>query len=211
MVGVILETLNAKKLIAFGVFILIAQTSFFLIGGLISPAPNTHEQILLSKCVDRENRKDKWFFLRPHSSNQTCREILDDDPLEEIGASKNITADNIVFVAQFPHPRSGFDLKMTRWFQQVIAVLNLDIKQKYNIESHSKLGSADEFKFYDCEVLPLFTLGSCHHENYLVNIRIPMDIDNKVNHEIGLLQDVWMVEIHQNGGFTMVSFNTIKR
>lgn len=75
-------------------------------------------------------------------------------------------------------------------------------------QTHSKPGSVDEFRFYDCEVLPLFTLGSCHHQNYLVNIRIPMDIDNKVNHEIGLLQDVWMVEIHQNGGFTMVSFNT---
>lgn len=74
-----------------------------------------------------------------------------------------------------------------------------------NSDSHSSPSSKDEFKFYDCEVLPLFTLGSCHHQNYLVNIRIPRDIDNKVNHEIGLLQDVWMVEIHQNGGFTMVS------
>ncbi|VUZ48569.1 unnamed protein product [Hymenolepis diminuta] len=254
MVGVVLETLNSKKLIAFGVFILLAQTSFFLIGGLISPAPNTHEQILLSKCVDREttpeNRNDKWFFLRPRSSNQTCREILENEPLEEIGPKMNITADNIVFVAQFPHPRSGFDLKMTRWFQQVMAVLILDIKQKYDIEvkkdalltfdvrlgyrndgdppgewkeiahstevrplscaldrqDYSRPGSVEEFKFYDCEVLPLFTLGSCHHQTYLVNIRIPMDIDNKVNHEIGLLQDVWMVEIHQNGGFTMVWF-----
>lgn len=62
------------------------------------------------------------------------------------------------------------------------------------------------FKFYDCEVLPLFTLGSCHHQNYLVNIRIPRDSENKINHEIGVLQDVWMVEIHQNGGFTMVSY-----
>ena len=62
----------------------------------------------------------------------------------------------------------------------------------------------ESFGFYDCEVLPLFTLGSCHHQNYLVNIRIPRDPENKINHEIGLLQDVWMVEIHQNGGFTMV-------
>ncbi len=59
--------------------------------------------------------------------------------------------------------------------------------------------------YYDCEVMPLFTLGNCHHHNYLVNIRIPMDNVKKLNSEIGLLRDVWMVEIHQTGGFTMVS------
>lgn len=138
MVGVILETLSSKKLVAFGVIILIAQTSFFLIGGLISPAPHSSEQILLSKCVDLESTPEmfsnKWFFLRPQLSNQPCGKILGDKPLEEIAAEPNITAENIVFVAQFPHPRSGVDLKMTRWFQQVIAVLWLDIKQEYNIE-----------------------------------------------------------------------------
>lgn len=69
-------------------------------------------------------------------------------------------------------------------------------------------GSNEGSRFYDCEVMPLFTLGSCHHQNYLVNIRIPRDPDKGINHGIGLLQDVWMVEIHQNGGFTMVSLTT---
>ncbi|VDM30406.1 unnamed protein product [Hydatigera taeniaeformis] len=251
MVGVILETLNSKKLIAFGVVILLAQTAFFLIGGLISPAPHSSEQILLSKCIDNESTPEtfanKWFFLRPQLSNYTCKNVVD-GPLDEM----NITAENIVFVAQFPHPRSGVDLKMTRWFQQVIAVLWLEIAWKYDIEVKSdawltfdvRLGyrndgdppeawkeiarsqeirplfcsleksaaseaghkSNEDFGFYDCEVMPLFTLGSCHHQNYLVNIRIPHDPVKGINQGIGVLQDVWMVEIHQNGGFTMVWF-----
>ncbi|VDD80256.1 unnamed protein product [Mesocestoides corti] len=255
MVGVILETLNSKKLIAFGVFILLAQTAFFLIGGLISPAPHTHEQILLSRCIDSEisPETNKWYFLRPQSSNHTCKEIPSDIPLEEF-ASNATVAKQIVFVAQFPHPRSGFDLKMTRWFQQVIAVLYLDIKEQYGIKvkedawltfdvrlgyrndgdpleawneiahsremrplnCHIKEDAGDlpvaehsrneEARFYDCEVMPLFTLGNCHHQNYLVNIRIPRDPANNINHDIGLIQDVWMVEIHQNGGFTTVWF-----
>ncbi|CDS40167.1 integral membrane protein gpr177 [Echinococcus multilocularis] len=193
---------------------------------------------------------------KPQLSNQTCGLVLDDEPLEKIASRPNITAENIVFVAQFPHPRSGVDLKMTRWFQQVIAVLWLDIRQKYDIEVKPdawltfdvrlgyrndgdppeawkeiarsremrplfcsldknvtgesvgiERGLGEDFGFYDCEVMPLFTLGSCHHQNYLVNIRIPRDLDKGINHKIGVLQDVWMVEIHQNGGFTMVWFS----
>lgn len=62
--------------------------------------------------------------------------------------------------------------------------------------------------YYDCEVMPLFTLGNCHHHNYLVNIRIPRDPAKNLNSGIGLIRDVWMVEIHQTGGFTMVRFRS---
>lgn len=57
--------------------------------------------------------------------------------------------------------------------------------------------------YYDCEILPLFSLGNCHHESYLVNLRIP--VGETINRDIGSLQDVWMIEIHQNGGFTKVN------
>lgn len=63
----------------------------------------------------------------------------------------------------------------------------------------------DEGFYYDCEVLPLFTLASCHHEEYLLNLRIPVDEKRKINVGVGSIQDVWMVEIHQNGGFTKVN------
>lgn len=76
----------------------------------------------------------------------------------------------------------------------------LDPKAKRH-EGHSH--SVDDGYYYECEVLPLFTLASCHHEEYLLNLRIPE------NDAIGVIQDVWMVEIHQNGGFTKVMVHLI--
>ncbi|VDN13816.1 unnamed protein product [Dibothriocephalus latus] len=254
MAGVVLETLNSKKLIAFGIGLLLAQTAFFLIGGLIAPAPMTTEQILMSKCIDRETtpgNQDKWLYLRP-AENASCKKFLPDSYLSD-EMPPDVTADRIVFVAQFPHQRDGYDLKMTRWFQQLLAVMMLDIKyhQKSQMKDDAlltfdiRLGyrnrddASDDWKeiahsretrplsckadaaatkqasesdsiedgyYYDCEVLPLFSLGSCHHDYYLVNVRIPVDLKANINTGIGMLQDVWMVEIHQNGGFTKVWF-----
>ncbi|CAH8509386.1 unnamed protein product [Schistosoma turkestanicum] len=251
MAGVVLETLNVWKLASFGCLMLAVQICFFLIGGLIAPAPNTTDQILMSKCIDRSGDVLKWHFARP-ASNDSCQEILPDGDIEEV-VPPDVDANSIVFIAQFPHPRDGMDLRMTRWFQQVIGVLMLDIKQKYSKELENteitfdlRLGyrnhndpkhvwhelarsvevrplkctldpeakrhqghshALDEGFYYDCEVLPLFTLASCHHEEYLLNLRIPVDKKRKINVGVGSIQDVWMVEIHQNGGFTKVWFS----
>uniref|UniRef100_A0A094ZMG2 Protein wntless n=1 Tax=Schistosoma haematobium TaxID=6185 RepID=A0A094ZMG2_SCHHA len=251
MAGVVLETLNVRKLASFGCLMLAVQICFFLIGGLIAPAPNTTDQILMSKCIDRSGDVLKWHFARP-ISNESCQELLPDGDIEEVVPS-DVDANAIVFIAQFPHPRDGMDLHMTRWFQQVIGVLMLDIKQKYSKELENteitfdlRLGyrnhddpkhvwhelarsvevrplkctldreakrhqghahALDEGFYYDCEVLPLFTLASCHHEEYLLNLRIPVDEKRKINVGVGSIQDVWMVEIHQNGGFTKVWFS----
>ncbi|KAK4470126.1 hypothetical protein MN116_005710 [Schistosoma mekongi] len=251
MAGVVLETLNVWKLVTFGCLMLAVQICFFLIGGLIAPAPNTTDQILMSKCIDRSKDALKWHFARP-ISNESCQEILPDGDIEEF-VPPDVDANSIVFIAQFPHPRDGMDLRMTRWFQQVIGVLMLDIKQKYSKELENtqitfdlRLGyrnhndpkhvwhelarsvevrplkcsldpeakrhqghshPLDEGFYYDCEVLPLFTLASCHHEEYLLNLRIPVDEERRINVGIGSIQDVWMVEIHQNGGFTKVWFS----
>ena len=67
--------------------------------------------------------------------------------------------------------------------------------------------------FYNCSIIPLFELGSLHHDYYLLNMRLPAVYDHDgneinvkaVNTEIGKLVDIWMVGIHQNGGFTQVS------
>ena len=80
---------------------------------------------------------------------------------------------------------------------------------------------AEELKrtgyYYNCSTIPLFDLGSLHHDYYLVNIRIPSAYDfdgHKIGHdngELGKLVDLWMIAIHQNGGFTKiwVSLKTI--
>ena len=69
--------------------------------------------------------------------------------------------------------------------------------------------------YYNCSIIPIFELGSLHHDYYLLNLRIPSTYDHdfpahkvgvaeNVNDQIGKLVDVWLIAIHQNGGFTQV-------
>lgn len=64
--------------------------------------------------------------------------------------------------------------------------------------------SKSEALLYNCSAIPLFELGSLHHDFYLLNIRLPVSPDSDSNVHIGHLNDVWLVAINQNGGFTKV-------
>jgi len=60
----------------------------------------------------------------------------------------------------------------------------------------------------DCDMLPLFELGSVHHRQYLLNIRLPTYDVNKetgpMNKDMGRLREISIFVIHPNGGFTLV-------
>ncbi|CAH1773193.1 unnamed protein product [Owenia fusiformis] len=68
---------------------------------------------------------------------------------------------------------------------------------------------------YNCSVLPLFELGSCHYSFYLLNLRLPTFDYDEITEEhvegkntgIGKVVDIWTVFINQNGGFTKVWFS----
>lgn len=60
---------------------------------------------------------------------------------------------------------------------------------------------------YDCNVLPLFILGSVSYDYYLVNLRLPVVPEKEINAKLSNVQDFHLVEIHQNGGFTKVWFS----
>ncbi|XP_064087294.1 protein wntless-like [Macrobrachium nipponense] len=64
---------------------------------------------------------------------------------------------------------------------------------------------------YSCAHVPLFELGSIHHDFYLLNVRLPIRTEEEmekglgpINNGIGHVADMWVVFIHQNGGFTKV-------
>lgn len=46
---------------------------------------------------------------------------------------------------------------------------------------------------YQCGLVPLFELGSLHHDFYLINIKIPVDERVRINFGLGHLKDVWLV------------------
>ncbi|XP_050430932.1 protein wntless [Adelges cooleyi] len=71
---------------------------------------------------------------------------------------------------------------------------NLDCVSEEKLDGHN----------YQCSIVPLFELGSLHHDYYLINIRIPVDERNRINFGLGHLKDVWLVVINQNGGFTRI-------
>lgn len=57
---------------------------------------------------------------------------------------------------------------------------------------------------YQCDTIPIFEMGSLHHDFYLLNVRIPVDSDRKMNLNIGFITDLHLAVIYQNGGFTKV-------
>ncbi|GMR37713.1 hypothetical protein PMAYCL1PPCAC_07908 [Pristionchus mayeri] len=64
---------------------------------------------------------------------------------------------------------------------------------------------------YQCETLDLFELGSNNYPFYLLNVRIPIDREGCMrdpigtpNCQIGMVKELHVVAIHQNGGFTLV-------
>ena len=62
---------------------------------------------------------------------------------------------------------------------------------------------------YNCSPMALYELGALHHDFYLLNLRLPVTyakdgtpIGKNIN--LGKLLDLWIIEIHQNGGYTRV-------
>ncbi|GAB1606287.1 protein wntless-like [Argonauta hians] len=240
MTGVVLETLSWRKLSFLGICLLIALIVFFLIGGLIAPAPSHVQTILGTKCLDqgRHAHKKQWFI--PRGEAESCSSLSTFDDLKIM--KEHITPNQIVFAFWIPGPKGGKQLDMSRWFQNIIAVLQLEIaydedhpmSENATLEMEVKLAYRDlheaptDWKLlaesvetrkldctidedqkkaqnhYKCNLVPLFELGSCHYDYYLVNLRIPVHEHKYTNMAIGKLQDIWVVAISQTGGFTKV-------
>lgn len=155
-----------------------------------------------------------------------------------------------------PLPRDGKVLDFSRWQQNLIGILQVDVAYNMNfiVDAQTKLTidarlayrnkdqPDHEWKFYaaslehrelvcnsnnvrkiifllcvrsknifllqsdeiSCSTIPLFELGSLHHDFYLLNVRLPVDTHSKMNLNIGHIKDLELSLIYQNGGFTKV-------
>ncbi|KAK2724869.1 hypothetical protein QYM36_001367 [Artemia franciscana] len=246
MSGAIVENLSGRKLAVLTGFLLACLISCFLLGGLVAPAPSNVQVALGVKCLDPTFNKSGWFYSRGKGACQSIEDFTDPLVLQ-----RSLTANNIVFSFQLPLPREGVSLDYSRWMQNLIGVLQVDIayrsddemgvssglnktgiEQRPTMTIEAKLGysnqgdAAGDWKFYagsteqrildctidqkiedyyyKCDLLPLFELGSLHHDFYLLNLRLPVYEDRDTNKNLGAIKDLWLVAINQNGGFTKV-------
>ena len=96
---------------------------------LAAPAPTNVQIILATKCLDVGGGRawTKWHYSRGAGKCEFVEEFVDPRIMSE-----EISTNEIVFVFQFPIPRDGRELDMSRWFQNIISVLQLDVE--YNPE-----------------------------------------------------------------------------
>lgn len=232
MTGTIIENLSGRKLAVLVSFLFLCQIVCFLIGGLVAPVPANAQTMLGTICKDTTTMKNdttKWFYNRGKGK---CKVVDLRDSHQDLSET------DIVFAFQMPSPRNGETLDYSRWQQNLIGVLIIDIrynsmmivKPRSVITVDARLayrnkGDPDDawklytqsverrnldcmdFKtedyLYNCSAIPLFELGSLHHDYYLLNLRLPVDTPD-MNAYIGHIEDIWLTVINQNGGFTKV-------
>jgi len=80
-------------------------------------------------CRDQKHNHQQWFYTRPDGGN--CERIESLEDLFDVDGHQRgkdlITADDIVFVFQFPNPRDGRELSMSRLHQTMLSVFSLSI------------------------------------------------------------------------------------
>lgn len=235
MAGAVIENLSGRKLGCLCIALLLALLVCFLLGGLVAPAPSTSQNVLGTICIDHRHEAERWFHVWSVTGGQNmCDKV---DTVEELMES-GISSDQVVFAFQLPL-RKGSLLDFTRWQQNLIGVLQLDIdhNEQYEMapnatlalgvrlgyknkgdrkedwtllaasveERHLSCDLDTEHRYrYNCDLIPLFELGSLHHDYYLLNLRLPTDMINQRNVGIGKLVDINLVAIFPNGGFTKV-------
>ncbi|KAK2589041.1 hypothetical protein KPH14_001881 [Odynerus spinipes] len=125
MQGTIIENLSGKKLSVLVILLIIAQVVCFLIGGLIAPTPATSQNILSTPCEDiringSEPGAGKWFYSRGKGS---CNPV----DIDHFSLDSHHQAHQVVYTFQMPVPRNSLPLDYSRWQQNLIGVLQVDI------------------------------------------------------------------------------------
>ncbi|CAB3375454.1 Hypothetical predicted protein [Cloeon dipterum] len=231
MAGAILENLSGRKLLVLVSILIISQISCFLIGGLIAPNPSSADIALASKCYDSGNNTDKWFY--PRGKGQ-CHLLTQDDMKKLHMANQIVFAfqlplprdnmildysrwqQNLIGVLQFDIEYHEEALMAEKTLVTIDAKMayrdkgDKDDDWKYYASSRETRTLECTMKekkagyYYSCSIVPLFELGSLHHDYYLLDLRLPVDDRSKMNNGLGQIVDIWLVAINQNGGFTKV-------
>ncbi|XP_032597483.1 protein wntless [Drosophila grimshawi] len=123
MSGTILENLSGRKLSILVSSLMLCQVVCFLMGGLFAPVPAGHQTVLGSKCRDVPGRQNDTSFFLYSRGNGACKSLQDID----IEQDELKMANQLVYVFQMPLPRDNNTLQYSRWQQNLIGVLQVDI------------------------------------------------------------------------------------
>ena len=239
MVGCIIENMSSRKLayVTAGLFSL--QIACFLIGAVVSPDPNNANTYLSIKCVDLDAGSDpeKWFYPRGKGSCDKIESLVNPDHAQALGPENIVfsvqmprphlhfsrwqqnligvlSADieyetgvehehrvDLLIKARIGYRNRGDPPGAWKEYASSMVFRHLDCE----IDNDKKM---DKYT-YNCSIIPLFELGSLHHDYYLLNFRLPSIFDDdgktvEIANKLGRLSDFWLTGIHQNGGFTMI-------
>ncbi|XP_050459588.1 protein wntless [Cataglyphis hispanica] len=134
MQGTIIENLSGKKLSVLVILLIIAQIVCFLIGGLIAPTPASSQNILGTACKDLSvngSDQNKWFYSRGKGS---CIPV----DMHHFNFDNHQQAYQVVYTFQMPVPRNNKQLDYSRWQQNLIGVLQVDISYNSQIQIASR-------------------------------------------------------------------------
>lgn len=227
MSGTILENLSGRKLsVLVGAFLLMLIGGFS-IGHLVqAPPPAGTQQFSGMVCVDRDPNNPKvnrWFdpeeCEKTDLSNMPKSDGLKADNLVFAMRMPHPRKDfsrwqqNLVGILQVTVQSIG-DSKI-----MPIVELTLNVSLAYSnlydpvwrmyassVERRTMdcTSPTDSNEGYppSCSILPMFELGSLHHDFYLLNIRLP--VDGNKNQFGGRIEGMDLFAIYMNGGFTKV-------
>jgi len=122
MAGAVVENLSNRKLLVLISFLMICLLVCFLLGGLVAPAPSNVQSVLATKCLDHKQDKTQTFYVRPNGGCDRIDELHGPDAIE-----RHLTDKNVVFAFQLPLPRGKTDLDYSRWMQNLIGILQIDV------------------------------------------------------------------------------------
>ncbi|KZC07547.1 Protein wntless [Dufourea novaeangliae] len=207
MQGTIIENLSGRKLSVLVILLIVAQIVCFLIGGLIAPTPASSQNILGTPCKDiRVNGSEpgggKWFYSRGKGS---CTPV----DMNHFTFDGHHQAYQVVYTFQMPVPRNSMQLDYSRWQQNLIGVLQVDIGY------HSQIEIAPRTKITLDARLAYRNKGDPddawkHYAASVVERMLDCSIDDKISVFTSNMVNIHSLLLHvnfainQNGGFTKV-------
>lgn len=127
MAGVVLETLSTKKLTVLVLTLFLGLIGFFLVGGLIAPAPFSIIHSTPVICIDKKGLSQETPTKPIIPRGKLACDFVSD--LEDPRIfNENIKTNDIVFSQLLPLPRDNYQLEMSRWFQTMHTVIDLEIE-----------------------------------------------------------------------------------